>query len=225
MAIVFESYSVDYCADSSDTTLSSAVPSGTQDGDLLIAIATHVYVNTITPPSGWTSIFEYKNSSAYVGLSCFYKIASGESGSYSFSTRETSSNAQVVICRISGASSDAPTGSAQGDGTWDNSITCPDQSVTVADSMILWIGSTSNTAHTFTSNRGDEQYDDTNGYAYPMSVYSEIISSTGTQTGAVITTSASKNLKSGGGIVIATAASSGPSLAAAAYYYQRMIAG
>jgi hypothetical protein len=206
MSIAIESYSVDAADSTSDVTISPSVPSGTQDGDLLVAIGITDGDRTLSAPAGWTQFISGGDySSKYIFA--WHKLASSESGNYDFTASSTYNNARVIVLRISGSDAEtAPTGSAHGDGTWDNSINCPDKEVTTANSMLIWCCNSSGTGSpTFTSNRGTELYDGFSATADAMAVYYEIIAGTGNQTGAVITRSAAINEKSGGVILISPA--------------------
>ena len=204
MAIVFESISSDVAVDADDTTISPAVPSGTEDGDLLVAISITGAGKIQAVPEGWTQFID-EEGYTFIPLNAWYKIASNESGTYDF-TVATHSYGHIVVCRISGSDTDTPpTGSAQGDGVWDNSIVCPDKEVATADSILLWFGGCAGTA-TYTSNRGGEEYDVSDAYAVALAVYNETIAETGNQSGATITRSAAKNVKSGGVLLITPAA-------------------
>ena len=205
MAIVVESMSADVAVDNDDTTLSPAVPAGTQDGDMLIAIGATAQSRIITAPVGWIQIIDNLGESS-LPLSVWYKIASGESGLYGF-TVGTYGRGHIVLLRLSGIDADtAPNGTAQGDATWDASIVCPDKEVITADSMLLWFCNSSLGTVTHTSDRGSEVYDVNDSFTVAVAVYSEIINGTGNQTGATITRSASINGKSGGVVLIAPTA-------------------
>jgi hypothetical protein len=66
------------------TTVTASLPSGTTDGDVLIAaLSLYAFSTVITPPSGWTLIrtTESGTSPNFV-LVTYYKIANGEPSSY-----------------------------------------------------------------------------------------------------------------------------------------------
>lgn len=72
------------------TSCSVAVPTGVQNGDLLLAMAIANHTSsgeTITAPTGWTEVAtHYNTASTAFRVSLFRKIASSESGSYNFSS-------------------------------------------------------------------------------------------------------------------------------------------
>lgn len=74
------------------TTCTASVPSGTQNGDLLLALALanqSTSGHTITAPTGWTEVAtHYNTAGAAFRMSLFRKIASNESGSYQFTSSE-----------------------------------------------------------------------------------------------------------------------------------------
>lgn len=63
----------------SATSVSPSAPAGTQDDDLMIAIVCGLQSPSSTPPSGWTLLAA---GGAY--FRSFYKIASSEAGTYTF---------------------------------------------------------------------------------------------------------------------------------------------
>lgn len=70
------------------TSLVVTKPAGTANGDVLVAVvafANGTFNLPITPPAGWTSL-GYQDGVDYTGRTqMFYKAASGEGASYSFS--------------------------------------------------------------------------------------------------------------------------------------------
>jgi hypothetical protein len=89
------------------TSVSIAMPTGTVQNDVMIAImASRAGTGTITPPSGWTQI-NTTNSTTTIMSSTFYKVAgSGEAGPYVFSV--TSSKAAGIIASYSGVDTTTP---------------------------------------------------------------------------------------------------------------------
>lgn len=97
MAIVVASQTSVYQTLANSITFTK--PSGTVDGDLLLAL---VYADTltVTPPAGWTS--EASSS----GLFLFSRVASSEGASYQFTTGFGNNNG--TITRVTGASTTSP---------------------------------------------------------------------------------------------------------------------
>lgn len=82
MAIAFRAAAFgDFEAATASPTVSK--PTGTADGDWLCAFTATDTVHTITTPAGWTFIATLDQSTD-TSLSAFYKIASGEGASYTF---------------------------------------------------------------------------------------------------------------------------------------------
>ncbi|MGD9034531.1 MAG: DUF2341 domain-containing protein, partial [Desulfobacteraceae bacterium] len=81
------------------TSVSPAMPTGTVEGDLMIATVTHDSgASVITPPAGWTLIEPASRGSEQSHTRSYYRVAqSGESGPYTFSADLTNSMiAQIV---------------------------------------------------------------------------------------------------------------------------------
>lgn len=80
------------------TSLTITKPSGTASGDLLVAV---IYFNgnsnTITPPSGWTSIGGFSTFSSGATSEWYYKIAGGsEPADYTWTGTSSNRNSGVV---------------------------------------------------------------------------------------------------------------------------------
>ena len=103
MAVTFEEYTG---GSGSATSGSLSVPAGISADDVLIAVLTHSgWSASITPPSGWTTIYEGQSpSGGYDHRTWFgYKIATGsESGSFTW-TFGGSVYWAASMCRYSGA--------------------------------------------------------------------------------------------------------------------------
>ncbi|MGD9040863.1 MAG: hypothetical protein PVH82_14575, partial [Desulfobacteraceae bacterium] len=81
------------------TSVSPAMPTGTVEGDLMIATVTHDSgTSVITPPAGWTIIQPSSRGSEQSHTRSYYRVAqSGESGPYTFTADLTNSMiAQIV---------------------------------------------------------------------------------------------------------------------------------
>jgi hypothetical protein len=80
-------------AQASGTTLTISKPAGTVDGDFLLAYIKHMDTSTptITPPAGWTALFDdvvlAGGGASVEGL--YYKFASSEGASYAFSVSDS----------------------------------------------------------------------------------------------------------------------------------------
>lgn len=89
-------------------SLSIAMPTGTQDGDIMIAAIVDDTTGQTWSPSGWTLIGDIDDGMMHLML--FYKIASSESGPYAFDAGESGVN---FVC-VGVISTFRKTG-----GTWD----------------------------------------------------------------------------------------------------------
>lgn len=86
-----------------------AVPSGTQNGDLLVAVGVCGAGQTITAPAGWTT----HGSSLGTQAPLWTRIASSEPANYTFVTSGSVSSV-VQITRISGQAASSPIDAASG---------------------------------------------------------------------------------------------------------------
>lgn len=101
------------------TSITIAKPSGTVDGDLLVAVIATGDGSTVsaTPPAGWSTAVDNEANGAlsfHCNLSVFYKVASSEGASYEFTYGATSRGAGHII-RISSASGTVTAGTATKD--------------------------------------------------------------------------------------------------------------
>jgi hypothetical protein len=120
-----------------DTDLEASKPSGTAEGDLLLAFVCMRANPTITPPSGWALIEDVRNSAL---LAVYYKVAgSSEPSTYTFSVSTTDSRpTALAIVRISGADTSNPINAS--DGVTDSGVTdltCPSVTTTVNDCLLI----------------------------------------------------------------------------------------
>jgi len=91
------------------SSLTITLPSGTVDGDVLVAtIAGHKNIGTIAPPAGW-SILNQGNNGGEAELGVFYKVASTETGPYifTFSSNKDGETAGAIL-RYSGVDTGSP---------------------------------------------------------------------------------------------------------------------
>lgn len=74
------------------------VPTGTVDGDIMIAAVGQAVTMTLTPPGGWTLIQSFTGGPS---LAVYYRIASSEPASYTWTT---AANSRAVVATYRGAS-------------------------------------------------------------------------------------------------------------------------
>ena len=90
----------------SGTAASILKPYGTVDAETLLLVQTGKSASTLTPPAGFTSIQDTSNGTD-VYHQAYYKLASGEGGSYSVAL-STASGPICTLMRIVGASTSSP---------------------------------------------------------------------------------------------------------------------
>jgi hypothetical protein len=124
--------------------LSINKPAGTVDGDLLVAV---LYLesdtNTWTPPAGWnTSAALTQDNTGSLQMQVFWKIASGEGASWSW-TPGTNNWRSGVVAAYSGGSGSGErvdiAGGSQGDAISPvTNQTAPSVSTTVVDDLLVF---------------------------------------------------------------------------------------
>lgn len=89
--------------ETSSSTVTLTVPSGTVDGDLLVAFVSPARdgVFPITAPSGWTQIFTNQWAANGPISECYVRSASSEPASYSW-TFDSSDNLVATMLRVTG---------------------------------------------------------------------------------------------------------------------------
>ncbi|HEX7122105.1 MAG TPA: hypothetical protein VF178_07015, partial [Gemmatimonadaceae bacterium] len=80
-------------------TLTLNVPSGTTDGDYLLALVTAFHNRIVTPPGGWTEIEGLSDSGPFVQIRAYERIASSEPASYDW-TQDSANPFGGVMLRI-----------------------------------------------------------------------------------------------------------------------------
>jgi len=129
--VVFETCSE--ATNNGSLTIDVDLPTGTADGDLLVASVATDGTPTVTPPSGWSTIAVVAAGNSEAQLSVFYKIAVGEAGPYTFSTDSVESEV-VTVMRFSGANGNLIFSSSS-DTT--GTPVAPSVTTTSADNLIL----------------------------------------------------------------------------------------
>lgn len=103
MAVAVQTTSTASTGNTADITITA--PSGIVNGNLLVAAVFINNASAVTPPAGWTLI---DNTPGSARMYMFYKVASGESGDYTFTCAATSKSG--VMLRISGHDPASPIG-------------------------------------------------------------------------------------------------------------------
>lgn len=103
MAIAFASHTEVTAASAGATNITVTKPTGTVDGDLLLVFA---FCNgagvTFTPPAGWTT------STSGSGVHAWWKVASGEGASWTFTRSANTNSAVIQAARLTGVSPTSP---------------------------------------------------------------------------------------------------------------------
>jgi hypothetical protein len=124
------------------TTVVIPVPTGTQDGDMMIAAVTFASGASITVPSGWTLINSHTTFSR--ATLTYYRVASSEPASYTWTIASSGSGfpRNGVMVSIQDANATLGANAIQG------SFTVPDLSVTVDGSLLVAFASAETTTYT-----------------------------------------------------------------------------
>ncbi len=111
-SIAYRSYATDTTG---GTTLTIAVPTGTVEGDMMVAFLASDNANASgfwTPPSGWAELVDEKHSGTNLQIGLMWKEAGGsEPASYDFVGTSTASAGQVLTFSNDGAAWDTPVAS------------------------------------------------------------------------------------------------------------------
>ena len=153
MAIAFRAQNTGVAALA--TTVTITKPTGTVDGDVMIAVivCTGGSGATITAPTGWTQRTLGNNLTNIKTQTCF-KVASGEGADYTW-TFDTDRNACGAIVTYSGVDIVDPMDNSnlntqQHDTVGSTNVVAPTTTPNTTPTMLLFLG-TSNTASTFTA--------------------------------------------------------------------------
>jgi len=122
------------------TSIVGAKPGGTTEGDLLFAFyAAEDNTSVITPPPGWTTVFDHPaGGSASIELHGYYKVAgAGEPAGYTW-LNDLSKYLLVGIIRIDGHDAAAPVDvHAENDSAATSSYVCPSVTATKPFGLLL----------------------------------------------------------------------------------------
>jgi hypothetical protein len=137
MAITYIDKSTAESASSKTAVLDQVT--GIQNNDIMLCYVSYFSTGVITPPAGWSNIY---NGSANENL--FYKIASSESGTYTFTNSASASKISAVIATYRGgfdttnpidqSSVNVPAGTSA-------NVTASTITVTAVNSALLYFGS------------------------------------------------------------------------------------
>jgi hypothetical protein len=185
--------SVAYAVGSStgDSSVVVDLPTGTQDGDLLVAIGSSAYTHTMSPPAGWTfnatRSFTSGNADTELGnLYVWSKVATAsEPSTFTFLGSGWYLRGHVAILRISGAYEIASLETATSVAS-SSSLTCPDVTVLDSGSLLLSASACQAWANS-TGGSLTEVHDADSAVAFHLGIYSESSVATGTYTGKEIT--------------------------------------
>jgi hypothetical protein len=129
-----------------DPSCSVSVPTGTQDGDLLLGVVSVAHssdTGTIDPPSGWSLVATLRYSAdSNVRVALFQKIALSESGSYGFSSGMGSRMGCSVVALYDGINESTPIAQYSNDSytPWNTTLRAAGLTTT-APATLLFVGS------------------------------------------------------------------------------------
>lgn len=132
-------YETGATASNNGTNLVVSTPTGTADGDLLLAVVSgENHGASLSAPAGWTQIFQGTSPSNFV-MAVWYRVASSEPATRTFSS--TISHAMNgAIIRYSGADQTTPI-DASGWATAFGNPVAPDITTTVGGTTVVRMGS------------------------------------------------------------------------------------
>jgi hypothetical protein len=167
-----------------DDELVVDVPSGTEVGDLLVAVASVNTFRSLTSPTGWTQQFS-QTSGSRGKLYLFSKIAAAgdTAGSFTFSGA-TYLRGHIVVMRITGAIGTFEYESSQSS-TFSSVAQCPDLSVASDGSYVLSIETATHSGDSALAGI-TELYDNDNDIVFQMGIYGEASVSSGLYGGQAI---------------------------------------
>jgi hypothetical protein len=187
--VAYESFSIDSVADTSDTSIDPAKPTGLAAGDLLLGIGGCIDSRTISPPTGWTQLTSHSDTASRV--TTWKRTAdSGDAAAstFPFTVSAGFSQGGVILLRISGADATA-IADTYSDQPNASSANCPDVTPAVANSLIVWGLYQAASVSPMSADRGTERVDTNIPASGAFGVYTEAVAATTLQTGAVITKS------------------------------------
>lgn len=144
------------------TAIIVPVPAGVADGDVLVALVAMIGQPSITAvPSGWTLLGQ-QDSGSNLRTAAYWKLASGESGSWTWSLGASFKNFGVVSAYRGCDPADPIAAYAPNSGNGGSSMASA--SVTVPGAGWLWTGvgarhANVSAVNTWTASGGTERYD------------------------------------------------------------------
>lgn len=142
---------------SAASSLAVSLPSGTVEGDVMVALVSLRGNRTITAPSGWSSVLRTDNSSgSNIRQQLFVKVATGaEPASFTFSF-SGSERCAVAVLSYRGVDSGAPVDAVGGQANTasSSSVTAPSITATVANARIVGFFAIANGNATLTAPGG-----------------------------------------------------------------------
>lgn len=176
MAAAYRSSDGTYNASSNSNTVTK--PSSTADGDLMLAL---VYINdstaTITPPAGW-NLLETNNTPQSAKSSLYWKIASSEGASWTWSFSSTARN-RASVHSFTGIDGSVPYSGHGNNGVADGDAISPSIWSGVPDSLLVYlVNQDSALTSSWTAPGGMTERYDTNG-ASSHGVFTQTLTSEG----------------------------------------------
>lgn len=173
-------YSSSSTAKGLGTSISVGKPAGTVDGDIVVVGFNYgVLADPVTPPSGWTSVYNSGDLGGSRGLRVYAKVADGEGASWAWGLN-TSTNWVVHAVTLSGrtgsATPDANGGQTNASST---SVTAPSISPAATNcDLVGFFASTNGSLFTPPSGMTERQ-DDSQASAHNLEAATEALTSSG----------------------------------------------
>lgn len=179
---------------SSTTSVTVSVPSGTSNGDLMLG-----FVNangsspTIDTPTGWTKLAEYIPSGATMKTAVFYRTASSEPSSYDFTVSTSADRLRATIYVVENVDTSDPFDDYDNDVSWSGtSITGPTVTNSTVDNYLMYVAFVDATAtYPSTDPTGMTERENPTSNGNNITVWDEILDATGATGTRTATLSAS----------------------------------
>lgn len=175
------SYVAQATAAANSTTVSPAVPTGTTNGDLILAFVAVSNTDTVSAPAGWTPVAQHTGANLRAYL--WRRVASSEPASYTF-TANTSGNLRATLVTYRGqhVTTPVPTNGAT-DGN-SNTPTAPSIAPTESARLVCFYAQRNSTATLTVAGALTSRFSHTTVLPQAMGDQAVAAGSTGTRAGS-----------------------------------------